>query len=107
MFNCRLLTVCTTIVATMSTGGFFSLSKPSTFHDIKPWLTFVERHEPSITLCVATDAPMHELSGANNSADISSADNEYIEDYDDWCLGNGFEYIDLQEQPEDMTQGTE
>ncbi|GJJ68035.1 alpha- and gamma-adaptin-binding protein p34 [Entomortierella parvispora] len=83
----------------------FSKNQPSTFHDIKPWLAFVERHEPSITLCVATDAPMHELSGANNATEMaSSADNEYIEDYDDWCLGNGFEYIDLQEQPEDMAQ---
>ncbi|KAI7829312.1 hypothetical protein BC939DRAFT_23050 [Gamsiella multidivaricata] len=34
----------------------------------------------------------------------SHVNNEIIGDYDDWCLGNGFEYIDLQDQPSDLTQ---
>ncbi|KAG0199085.1 hypothetical protein BGX28_007560 [Mortierella sp. GBA30] len=74
----------------------FSKNQPSTFHDIKPWVSFVERHEPSITLCVATDAPMTE------TQNMDPSDGEIVEDYDDWCLGNGFEYIDLQDQPSDM-----
>ncbi|KAF9961817.1 hypothetical protein BGZ72_001733 [Mortierella alpina] len=74
----------------------FSKNQPSTFHDIKPWLSFVERHEPSITLCVATDAPMA------GSQDMDHTENEIVDDYDDWCLGNGFEFIDLQDQPSDM-----
>lgn len=34
------------------------------------------------------------------------ADEEAVDDYDDWCLGNGFEFVDLQERPSDLTQGT-
>ncbi|KAG0046759.1 hypothetical protein BGZ83_008070 [Gryganskiella cystojenkinii] len=79
----------------------FSKNEPSTFHDIKPWLAFVERHEPSITLCVATDAPMEESYELKNAP---SSSNEYIEDYDDWCRGNGFEYIDLHEQRDEVAQ---
>ncbi|KAF9111482.1 hypothetical protein BGX27_004846 [Mortierella sp. AM989] len=74
---------------------------PSTFHDIKPWLSFVERHEPSITLCVATGAPMTETQDMVQNLSI---DNEAIVDYDDWCLGNGFEFIDLDDQPSDISQ---
>ncbi|KAF9995603.1 hypothetical protein BGZ80_002073, partial [Entomortierella chlamydospora] len=79
----------------------FSKNQPSTFHDIKPWLNFVERHEPSIILCVATSAPGAETQ--DMVQDLSMND-ETIVDYDDWCLGNGFEFIDLDDQPSDMTQ---
>ncbi|KAK5799427.1 hypothetical protein F5H01DRAFT_357443 [Linnemannia elongata] len=72
----------------------FSKNQPSTFHDIKPWLAFVERHEPSITLCVATDAPMDQ-----ENAQESRLESNVVEDFDDWCLANGFEFIDLQDQP--------
>ncbi|KAF9152028.1 hypothetical protein BG015_005882 [Linnemannia schmuckeri] len=72
----------------------FSKNQPSTFHDIKPWLAFVERHEPSITLCVATDAPMDQ-----ENAQESRLESDVVEDFDDWCLANGFEFIDLQDQP--------
>ncbi|KAF9570808.1 hypothetical protein BGW38_008705, partial [Lunasporangiospora selenospora] len=72
---------------------------PSGFHDIKPWLSFVERFEPSITLCIATDAPV----SADQTPGVDQ-DHETIDDYDDWCLSNGFEYIDLQEQPQDPSQ---
>ncbi|KAF9540476.1 hypothetical protein EC957_004049 [Mortierella hygrophila] len=72
----------------------FSKNQPSTFHDIKPWLAFVERHEPSITLCVATDAPMDQ-----ENAQESRLESGVVEDFDDWCLANGFEFIDLQDQP--------
>ncbi|KAK3841490.1 MAG: hypothetical protein J3R72DRAFT_444977 [Linnemannia gamsii] len=72
----------------------FSKNQPSTFNDIKPWLAFVERHEPSITLCVATDAPMN-LENARETR----LESDVVEDFDDWCLANGFEFIDLQDQP--------
>ncbi|KAF9192659.1 hypothetical protein BGZ49_003398, partial [Haplosporangium sp. Z 27] len=79
----------------------FSKNQPSTFHDIKPWLNFVERHEPSITLCVATSAPKTET---QDMVQDLSMDNEVVTDYDDWCLGNGFEFIDLDDQPSDISQ---
>ncbi|KAG0287225.1 hypothetical protein BGZ96_008823 [Linnemannia gamsii] len=72
----------------------FSKNQPSTFHDIKPWLAFVERHEPSITLCVATDAPMDQ-----EKSQETRLESDVVEDFDDWCLANGFEFIDLQDQP--------
>ncbi|KAF9135998.1 hypothetical protein BGW39_009050 [Mortierella sp. 14UC] len=72
----------------------FSKNQPSTFNDIKPWLAFVERHEPSITLCVATDAPMNQA-----NARETRLESDVVEDFDDWCLANGFEFIDLQDQP--------
>ncbi|KAG0092423.1 hypothetical protein BGZ93_008341 [Podila epicladia] len=81
----------------------FSKNQPATFHDIKPWLSFVERHEPSITLCVATTAPAPQPEEPAQTAQLEE-DNEIIEDYDDWCLANGFEFIDLQEQPECLGQ---
>ncbi|KAF9091630.1 hypothetical protein BGX23_004987 [Mortierella sp. AD031] len=74
----------------------FSKNQPSTFNDIKPWLAFVERHEPSITLCVATDAPM-----AQDAARENRLESDVVDDFDDWCLANGFEFIDLQDQPLD------
>ncbi|KAG0018268.1 hypothetical protein BGZ81_010315 [Podila clonocystis] len=79
----------------------FSKNQPATFHDIKPWLSFVERHEPSITLCVATTAPAPP-EGSSQTGRLE--EDEVIEDYDDWCLDNGFEFIDLQEQPESLGQ---
>ncbi|KAF9311445.1 hypothetical protein BG003_007422 [Podila horticola] len=81
----------------------FSKNQSATFHDIKPWLSFVERHEPSITLCVATTAPAPQPEEPLQTGQLE-ADSEVIEDYDDWCLANGFEYIDLQEQPESLGQ---
>ncbi|KAK3821156.1 MAG: hypothetical protein J3Q66DRAFT_148338 [Benniella sp.] len=79
----------------------FSRNQPSTFYDIRPWLAFLERHEPSITLCVATDAPsMH----SHETEQEALADEETVDDYDDWCLGNGFEFVDLQERPSDLAQ---
>ncbi|KAF9181201.1 hypothetical protein BGZ51_005593 [Haplosporangium sp. Z 767] len=77
----------------------FSKNQPSTFHDIKPWINFVDRHEPSITLCVATNAPI-----TQQSQDMNEGGEESVCDYDDWCLGNGFEFIDLQDRPTDITQ---
>jgi hypothetical protein len=26
-------------------------------------------------------------------------ESDVVEDFDDWCLANGFEFIDLQDQP--------
>ncbi|KAG0240064.1 hypothetical protein BGW41_007229 [Actinomortierella wolfii] len=87
----------------------FSKNDPSTFHDIKPWVHFVERMEPAITLCVATDAPKQSESdaGATEKAEIPDEDedptvDEEVTDYDDWCLSNGFEYVDLQEDTEGL-----
>ncbi|ORZ13832.1 hypothetical protein BCR41DRAFT_371353 [Lobosporangium transversale] len=79
----------------------FSKNEPSTFYDIKPWLAFVERHEPSITLCVATGAPKpspHQEERLN----IPERE-EVVDDYDEWCLGNGFEFVDLEDQPSNLT----
>ncbi|KAG0317293.1 hypothetical protein BGZ99_006409 [Dissophora globulifera] len=39
-----------------------------------------------------------------DAAQVGPIDGEVIEDYDDWCLGNGFEYIDLQDQSNDATE---
>ncbi|KAF9978715.1 hypothetical protein BGZ73_000725 [Actinomortierella ambigua] len=89
----------------------FSRNDPSTFHDIKPWITFIERMEPAITLCVATDAPMQPKSddaGAVSSPPASpqqeddDTEDEEISDYDDWCLSNGFEYVNLHEDTEGL-----
>ncbi|KAF9167441.1 hypothetical protein DFQ26_004577 [Actinomortierella ambigua] len=92
----------------------FSRNDPSTLHDIKPWITFAERMEPAITLCVSTDAPM-QPKGGDSGADPSPPtsprqegeggdedENEEISDYDDWCLSNGFEYVNLHEDTEGL-----
>ncbi|KAI1302811.1 hypothetical protein EDD11_005506 [Mortierella claussenii] len=84
----------------------YSKNEPSTFHDIKPWLAYVERHEPSITLCVATGAPstQQEQEAGQMQQDHTAEDEEVVDDYDEWCLANGFEFIDLQDEPRDLTQ---
>lgn len=33
------------------------------------------------------------------NAQESRLESDVVEDFDDWCLANGFEFIDLQDQP--------
>ncbi|KAF9413237.1 hypothetical protein BGZ94_000803, partial [Podila epigama] len=77
----------------------FSKNRPDTFYDVDPWVSFVERHETPITLCVNTDTsiPPEE---AEQPEYMAEDDVEVVEDYADWCLLNGFEYIDLQDKPD-------
>lgn len=41
----------------------------------------------------------------SGNQDMDHTEHEIVEDYDDWCLGNGFEFIDLQDQPSDLING--
>ncbi|CAG8489263.1 9367_t:CDS:2 [Paraglomus occultum] len=57
---------------------------PTSFDDIKMFLPFFQKYEPSILLAV----------GSGTSV-LDPEDNVY----NSWCLSNGFEYIDLEVSP--------
>jgi hypothetical protein len=54
---------------------------------------FIERHLPGVVLCVATSR------GAFGGENVEKQDNSGI-DYEDWCLQNGFELVDLDAKAE-------
>ncbi|CAG8495235.1 5089_t:CDS:2 [Acaulospora morrowiae] len=68
----------------------FKKNEPSTFDDIQAYLPFIQKYEPSITLAVGT--------GRNIQHDTIDAENDPFED---WCIENGFEYVDLDMKKRD------
>lgn len=60
----------------------FIFTDPSSFAEIFPWADFVQQWEPAITLCIQapSDAPVVA---------------EPVTDVFEWCIDNGFEFIDL------------
>ncbi|CAG8454202.1 4417_t:CDS:2 [Ambispora leptoticha] len=65
----------------------FRKDEPSTFNDIRSFLPFIARYEPAITLAVGKSS---NKTVATKASDMV-ADNQYM----DWCLENGFEYVDF------------
>ncbi|TPX51506.1 hypothetical protein SeMB42_g01086 [Synchytrium endobioticum] len=65
----------------------FDKSQPESFHRIKPWSTFSSTHDPNIALCIAYS--LHD-----------STDNVPLGDCEDWCIENGFEFIDADDTGE-------
>ncbi|CAG8486448.1 11114_t:CDS:2, partial [Paraglomus brasilianum] len=62
----------------------FQKDKPTSFDDIKMFLPFSQKYEPSILLTV----------GSGTSV-LDPEENVY----NSWCLSNGFEFIDLEVSP--------
>lgn len=65
----------------------FDKADPSTFDTVKNWLPFLEQSEPGIKLCVGRSAK--EPLTMEQDAEIN-----------DWCLSNGFDYVDMDETTE-------
>ena len=62
----------------------FDKAKPMTFDTLKNWVPFLEQAEPNIKLCIGTSAK--EPLTMEKDAEIN-----------DWCLANGFDYVDMDE----------
>ncbi|CAG8490883.1 7768_t:CDS:2 [Acaulospora colombiana] len=71
----------------------FRKDEPSTFDDIQAYLTFIQKYKPSITLAVGT--------GKDIQRDTAELANEDDDPFEDWCLDNGFEYVDLDAKGRD------
>ncbi|CAI2168574.1 15199_t:CDS:2 [Funneliformis geosporum] len=56
----------------------FKKDEPTTFDDVKAFIPFIQQFEPAITLAVGTGKCVQNI------------------DYEDWCLENGFEYVDME-----------
>ncbi|RUS23389.1 hypothetical protein BC937DRAFT_92507 [Endogone sp. FLAS-F59071] len=82
----------------------FRKDQPETFKDLEQWVPFMQKHEPAIALCVGVSRELSEdESGAKTGKEkthrtTSEEREDKAEDYEDWCLENGFEYIDLDEK---------
>ncbi|RCH92048.1 hypothetical protein CU098_010264, partial [Rhizopus stolonifer] len=59
----------------------FVFDKAEHFESIKLWLPFLDKTEPNIRMCI------------NQS-------HQNTEDMNDWCLSNGFDYVDMNEKTE-------
>lgn len=71
----------------------FDKSSKDTFGDILHFLPFVEKYEPAITLAIGAGSKSNEK------------DTKY---FDEWCIENGFEYVDLDAVAEsDQEEGLE
>jgi hypothetical protein len=64
--------------------------KSTTFDDIKVFMPFIQQYDPAITLAIGT------------GKSIQNADGD---SYEDWCLENGFEYIDMEATKEENMDG--
>jgi len=62
----------------------FKYIQPTSFDDIKMFLPFSQKYEPSILLAVGSGTSV--LDPEENA-------------YNAWCLNNGFEFIDLEVSP--------
>ncbi|RIA92227.1 alpha and gamma adaptin binding protein p34-domain-containing protein [Glomus cerebriforme] len=58
----------------------FKKDEPATFDDIKVFTSFIQQYDPAITLAIGTGKI------------IQGVDDPY----EDWCLENGFEYVDME-----------
>ncbi|KAL0074529.1 hypothetical protein J3Q64DRAFT_1732466 [Phycomyces blakesleeanus] len=68
----------------------FRKDKPETFSSLRSWLPFLEKCDPSIRLCVG-----------KTEKNAQKTNSKETIDYEEWCLDNEFEYIDLDETTED------
>ena len=64
--------------------------KSTTFDDIKVFMPFIQQYDPAITLTIGT------------GKSIQNADDD---PYEDWCLENGFEYVDMEATKKDDMNG--
>ncbi|RUP44055.1 hypothetical protein BC936DRAFT_150010 [Jimgerdemannia flammicorona] len=74
----------------------FRRDRHDTFTDLERWTPFVRRYEPAIALCVGVEAGL-----VGGEANVEAGTAKEREEYEDWCLENGFEYIDLDAREED------
>lgn len=65
----------------------FDKSDPSSFDTIKNWSSFLDQTEPGIRLCI----------GTSSKVPLSMEQDAEI---NDWCLGNMFDYVDMDETTE-------
>jgi hypothetical protein len=65
----------------------FDKANPTTFETVKNWIPFLEQAEPGIKLCVGKSAK--EPLTMEQDANIN-----------DWCLSNGFDFVDMDETTE-------
>ncbi|KAI8647739.1 hypothetical protein BD408DRAFT_286 [Parasitella parasitica] len=63
----------------------FDKNEPSTFDTAKEWLPFLNQAEPGIRLCIG-----------NSSKEPLTM--EVDAEINDWCLSNGFDYVDMDEK---------
>jgi len=64
--------------------------KPATFDDIKVFMPFIQQYNPAITLAIGT------------GKSTQNADDDL---YEDWCLENGFEYVDMEAVKKESING--
>jgi hypothetical protein len=65
----------------------FDKSDPTTFDTVKNWTPFLEQAEPGIKICLGTKS--EEPLTMGKDAEVN-----------DWCLSNGFDYVDMDETTE-------
>ncbi|KAI8372626.1 hypothetical protein EDC96DRAFT_606107 [Choanephora cucurbitarum] len=63
----------------------FDKDKPDSFNTLSLWKPFLEQSDPSICLCVGTSTQKTILS-MEKDVEIN-----------DWCISNGFDYVDMDE----------
>lgn len=88
----------------------FRKDQPETFKDLEQWVPFMQKHELAIALCVGVSRELTgDESGAKAGKEKTTLEGQEgkVEDYEDWCLENGFEYIDLDKKEADETSGDE
>lgn len=67
----------------------FTLDKVEYFQDITLWSSFIKITEPVIAICV-------------NFPTLTSIKVSNTSDPEDWCIDNGFEYIDLTSESQEI-----
>ncbi|KAJ3046374.1 hypothetical protein HK097_000915 [Rhizophlyctis rosea] len=83
-----------------SVDGFiyvFDRAKPETFQDLPKWSNFLSHTDPNISLCIANNTDTQ----SSPSADISTQ----LGEWEDWCLGNGVELIDIVQNDTEGVSG--
>ncbi|KAJ1549293.1 hypothetical protein HK405_006144, partial [Cladochytrium tenue] len=75
----------------------YDRAHPDSFVDLRAWAEFVDAAAPSVLLCVAA-AGEERSSGGDGGADV---DDDHVR----WCVENGFEFVDLLEEPPDDDGG--
>ncbi|KAI8081449.1 uncharacterized protein BX664DRAFT_340416 [Halteromyces radiatus] len=73
----------------------FNKYQQNSFDPIKQWMSFLEVCDPSIRLCIGMSSSMETKATQTTTTDSSSTDV-----FEDWCLENQFDYIDMDQQPE-------
>ncbi|RUS17777.1 hypothetical protein BC937DRAFT_89504 [Endogone sp. FLAS-F59071] len=80
----------------------FRKDQPETFKDLQGWVAFVRKHELATALCVGVSSNLRLMVDgieARREKERAIAQAQGKEQgYEDWCLQNGFEYIDIDER---------